>query len=56
MIDNVLNAALCLCLLVGSSVVVGSAWQADGNASVATAAPQQLVAQAATVPAPQAAR
>jgi hypothetical protein len=40
MIDNILNAALCLCLLVGSTVAIGSAWQTDGK-PVAVAASAQ---------------
>jgi hypothetical protein len=55
MIDNILNAALCLCLLVGSTAAIGSAWQVNSK-PVAAASQQQLVASAATAPAPQALR
>jgi hypothetical protein len=52
MIDNVLNTALCLCLLIGSTAALGSAWQIDGKQAAATAHQQRtLVASATTKPA-----
>jgi hypothetical protein len=56
MIDNVLNTALCLCLLIGSTAALGSAWQIDGKQAAATVRQQHvLVASATAKPAAQAA-
>lgn len=52
MIDNILNAALCLCLLVGSTAAIGSAWQIDSK-PVAAMAQQRLVVSATSSHAPQ---